>query len=390
MTISMKSTSPQPSIARLDSLTGLRWWAAFAVFFFHLRNLMPMPGILGPIAQYGYLGVTFFFVLSGFVLTWSWRPSVGIGTFYWRRIARIFPLHLTALALAIPVFYSLTPDPAHPWENPFDGGVLLLNVFLLQGWSRDLNVLFSGNPAAWTLTAELFFYALHPFIMKPLRRLQARGALWVALGVLLISVLVRVAIIAAPTGWLAGLPWPVLRLNEFVIGMSLAWAIRSGWRPRFRAWLPVGGMVLYLGTLSLLERIPDSQGAHDLLASGTSETMTVLFALLICAFAANDIAGRSRLMRARPLLALGEWSYAFYLVHATLIYAARDLVGYQTFGKKGIAISLLVLAASIALSWLLHIGIERPAERRLRAMQNGWAAAITARRAGQRTGAASS
>lgn len=376
----MTISPPAPATKRLDSLTGLRWWAAFAVFFFHLRNLIPLPGPIEAIAQFGYLGVTFFFVLSGFVLTWSWRPTVGIGTFYWRRIARIFPLHLVTLALAIPVFYSFAPDGTQSWVKPFDIGVLALSLFLLQGWSRDPSVLFSGNPAAWTLTAELFFYALHPFIMRPLRRLGIRSALGVALTILILSVIARIAIMLDPTSLLAGLPWPVLRLNEFVIGMSLAWAFRAGWRPRLNIWIPVLLMTLYLGGLIVLGRYPAANPLLDVSAGFVSEVMTALFALLICAFAARDLSGRARISRSRPLVALGEWSYAFYLIHATLIYAAREMFGYLSLDAKGVIVALAVLASSIAAAWLLHIGVERPSERALRNWQSRWLLERAARR----------
>lgn len=366
----MMSSLTTTKVTRLDSLTGLRWWAAFAVFFFHVRNFIPIPGWLGELAQHGYLGVTFFFVLSGFVLTWSWRPAVGIGTFYWRRIARIFPLHLVTLALAIPVFYSFAPNPAETWVKPFDMGVLLLSLLLLQGWSRDPAVLFAGNPAAWTLTAELFFYALHPFIMKVLRLINGRYAVWAALGVLLLSVGARILIMLQPGGLVSGLPWPVLRLNEFVIGMCLAWAFRAGWRPRIPLWVPIvllGGYVLGLG---LFDRYSLTRPLYDLSTMFISEIVTALFALLICAFAMNDIAGRSRLSRARPLIALGEWSYAFYLIHATLIYAALEFIGFQNQDLVGVFWVAALLAVSIIASWLLHIAVERPAERGLRGWQN--------------------
>ncbi|GEK84954.1 acyltransferase family protein [Microbacterium aerolatum] len=123
---------------RLDSLTSLRWWAALAVFFFHVRNIVPLPGVVGELARYGNFGVAFFFILSGFVLTWSWQPSVGIGTFYWRRFARIYPLHIVTLLAAIPVFYSLSPNPAQSWVKPMDVAVLVLsqNNFVARRISR--------------------------------------------------------------------------------------------------------------------------------------------------------------------------------------------------------------------------------------------------------------
>lgn len=356
---------------RLDSLTSLRWWAALAVFFFHVRNVVPLPGVIGELAGYGNFGVAFFFLLSGFVLTWSWRPSVGIGTFYWRRLARIYPLHLVTLIIAIPVFYSFSPIAEQTWVKPVDVAVLILCVLLLQGWSRDPAVLFAGNPAAWTLTAEMFFYAMHPFLTKILRLLSSRGAVTAAVSILVLSVMARAAILIDPTGTLALLPWPVLRINEFMIGMCLAWAMRLGWRPRVPIWIPITLLATFLLGLQLLDRLPQATELAWVLTSFVSEIMTALFALLVCAYAVADLEDRTRLSRARPLVLLGEWSYAFYLIHATLIYFVLAQFGRQS-GVVGVTWIIGLLAVSILAAWALHVLIERPAESRLRAWQNSF------------------
>lgn len=380
----MSTIVPDARSPRLDSLTSLRWWAALAVFFFHIRNLVPLPGPISEIARFGNFGVAFFFVLSGFVLTWSWRQNVGIGTFYWRRVARIYPLHLVTLLIAIPVFYSVSPDPSQTWVKPFDIAVLVLCLLLLQGWSRDPAILFAGNPAAWTLTAEMFFYAMHPFITRVLRYLDSSRALWAAASVLVASVVARTLMLTDPTGWLAGLPWPVLRLNEFVIGMCLAWAIRLGWRPRLPVWIPVGLLTLFLLSMLAMRRVPELQGLLGVANSYVSEIMTGLFAVLICAFAVADLKGRTRVSRLRPLVLLGEWSYAFYLIHATLIYIALGMFGPQ-HGLVGLAWIAIVLVASILAAWALHALIEKPAEKRLRAWQNNFLTRRAAAASGRST-----
>lgn len=167
-------------VQRLDALTGLRWWAALMVFLYHMREFAPLPGSIKLVFDQGYLGVTFFFVLSGFVLTWSMRPAVRLSTFYWRRFARIWPAHMVALMLAIPVFYTFSTIPEGSFLKPFDLGILLLSVVLIQGWWANPVILFSGNPAAWTLTVEALFYALHPWISRILLPLSRYGALVLA------------------------------------------------------------------------------------------------------------------------------------------------------------------------------------------------------------------
>ncbi len=355
---------------RLDAITGLRWWAAFAVFVFHIRNLVTLPGPLEEAAQFGHLGVAFFFVLSGFVLTWSWRPEVDKRTFYWRRFARIYPLHLVTPLLAVPVFYSFAPDPAQTWVKAVDGVVLLLCVLLLQGWSRESTVLFAGNPASWTLTAEAFFYATHPFISRVLRRLTMIGALLAAVAVVVVAFGTRWYITVNPTGVVADLPWPILRLNEFVLGMCLAWAFRRGWLPRIPLVVPLGLLALWFGGILASARVDGLATLAAALGQYTNEVVTVLCALLIVTVASLELRGRTRVMRARPIVALGEWSYAFYLVHATVLYAVRGFLGTQGGGWNGLLWFTLVLAVSIALSWVLHVYVERPLESRMRRWQD--------------------
>lgn len=340
------------------------------MFGHHIANLVSLPSAVAGIAGFGHLGVTFFFVLSGFVLTWSWRPSVDIPTFYWRRFARIYPLTVVTLALAIPVFYSFAPDPAQPWVKPFDLTILVLSLLLLQGWSRDPVVLFGGNPAAWTLTVEMFFYAMHPLVIAALRRAARRGALIAAAAVLALTVATRFGIVSGALPLVAGLPWPILRLNEFVLGMCLAWAMRQGWRPRLHPLVPTA---LLLGFFVLLDRLGRSAAAEPVyltVAPYTNEIVTALCAVLIVSAASADLRGRSRLMTVRPVVALGEWSYAFYLIHATVIYAALELFGYRGGGWAAVGWTTGVLAGSIAAAWALHVYIERPLEKRLRTWQS--------------------
>src|SRR4051794_11942901 len=90
--------------AALPSLTGLRFIAALAVVAWHARP-DHIPGLLQPLFTSAQSGVAFFFLLSGFVLTWSSRRDDTPRSFYWRRVARVVPNHvvtwLVALVLAV-------------------------------------------------------------------------------------------------------------------------------------------------------------------------------------------------------------------------------------------------------------------------------------------------
>ncbi|MBL3699724.1 acyltransferase [Leucobacter luti] len=347
---------------RLNSLTGLRWWAAFLVFLYHMLVFAPLPGPVSRLFEQGYLGVTFFFVLSGFVLTWSMRPGVSTSTFYWRRFARIWPAHIVALLFAIPVFYTLGAVQEGSFLKPFDLGILLLSVVLLQGWWANPAILFSGNPAAWTLTVEALFYALHPWLSRLLVPLAKRGALIVALAAIAWAFAYRAGVVFWPESWLAHVPMPITRVPEFLLGMALAWAMRSGWRPSVHPLVGIVALGLVVGAIVLSPVLP---GLTTFGAFG-NEVFTVAVGLAIVALASHALRGRRSLFEARWQVKLGEWSFAFYLVHATVIYLALRIFGFQDASWRNLLWFGLILAIDLVLAWALHAGIERPVERRMR------------------------
>ena len=361
LNVTVQSELPRP--VRLDSLTGLRWWAAFAVFAHHMSNIAPLPGDYA--LSYGSYGVTFFFVLSGFVLTWSARPSVKTSTFYWRRFARIYPSHFIALLLAIPVFYSFSPAADEWWVKPVNVGILALSFVLLQGWSRDATILFSGNPAAWTLTCEAFFYALHPAINRVFGKLRVKGSLLVVGGVIAAAFLYRFGVMIAPGSWLAAAPLPVVRLSEFVIGIGIARAMLAGWKVRIApVWCYVG-VVALVGWLAYSIRLSGNT-VVDFFHATANEWIIVAFAVTIAAVAWSDLTGKRSIMRWRPFVLLGEWSYAFYLVHATVIYALLAVVGQQPKGWSNVLWYVGLLVITVAAAAALHYLVEKPCERFLR------------------------
>ncbi|MBW2281488.1 MAG: acyltransferase, partial [Deltaproteobacteria bacterium] len=94
---------------RLHSLTGLRAVGAGLVFFNHFGDLFHehFSWFVNRSLTSGRCGVSFFFILSGFVLTWSARSRDTPGSFYWRRFARIFPAHAVAWGLSCEAFFYL-------------------------------------------------------------------------------------------------------------------------------------------------------------------------------------------------------------------------------------------------------------------------------------------
>ncbi|MEO6397483.1 MAG: acyltransferase, partial [Tepidiformaceae bacterium] len=309
---------------RLDSLTGLRFFAAFMVLMHHFTNFAQLP-LIWHWAGFGTTGVSFFFVLSGFVLTWSFVPGDTAPRFYWRRFARVWPLHFVTTLLAVPVFYM--------WRDlPMDWTGVILSVFLLHAWVPTVSTYFAGNPASWSLSCELFFYAIHPLLVR--KTLAAGLALLAAATALVLAALYVVADLAIDwparfAGWLLYVS-PIFRVGEFLVGMALASALRRGVR------IPIGIIpaTLLLGTWFMLY-YSVAPRLDSTLQIGIADlhypAMAVLFALLIAAAAQRDLARRTSLLAAKPMVLLGQWSYALYLVHATIIYALIELIGARSY-----------------------------------------------------------
>lgn len=349
---------------RLDSLTGLRFFAALSVFLFHASLQTPANSVFkaGGVADAftaaaryaGGLGVTFFFVLSGVVMAYVDRPGEPKRAFLRRRVVKIFPNHLVTWAIALILFAAASTTVT----------TALVNAALLQTWVPDYATFLSVNPPSWSLSTELFFYVCCPFVYVVIRRLPDR-ALWPALGSAAagVGLSVAVAYAAFPSSphtpddlplselqyWF-GYVFPPSRLFDFVLGLVLGTILVRG------LWRPVPGVVtaaLFPGCYLLSYFAPYLVGVRL--------TMLLPVTLLIGSLAHRDLTHRPSLLRSRRMQWLGEISFGFYLVHALVLVEGRKLLGSRMFDAPaavGIEVGYLVL--SIAAGAVLYTFVEKP------------------------------
>ena len=350
----------------LDSLTGLRFAAAMLVLLRHaVPPLFPLPGLL-ELSLVGPVGVGFFFVLSGFILTWTWKPDRSIKTFYVGRIARIAPLHLLTTVVAF-IFLIAASTPF--WLSS------ILSLLLLQGWGTDALRL-GGNPPSWSLSVEAFFYLTFPFIVRLISGSTIRRCLLVAFvavtamvlwtGLYAVASLANVPFITAFSTYTN----PLYRLGEFIIGICLATAIRSGWSLGIRLssatiFAALGYVLLALLNWGMVRsglRLGDTLG----LPLGVLDLIYLPFTVLLIAAAATaDIGSHPSPFRGRWMVRLGKWSFALYLVQAIVISQVARFAqpAVSTFG---LALLMGTIAACVALSALMHKFVETPAELALK------------------------
>lgn len=350
-----KTPGPLDHVRTLPSLTGLRWATAMLIFGHHIMAVQYIAGSAGDVWSFvfeaGKTGVTLFFILSGFVLAWGYKPRQTAHSFWWHRVARIYPLHLVGVALALVAAMTLVPEIRTDGAAP-----LIANVFLVNGWVPDWWQ--AGNAASWSLVCEAFFYLSFPFLIRPLVRASNR-ALTIVVAASLVLVALAPQIAAFAPGVLSSASTPLLRLPEFVLGMTLALLMKRG------EWMPLRlGLVLPLAVagyaLSEAPAIPGTD-IHPGLAATVGS-----FALLVASLANADARGRSTFL-ARPLWQeLGRLSFAFYLVHLLVIASVSSAWpdGHPELPwRQAVPLALAAFALALAIAWGLHKLVEIPAQR---------------------------
>lgn len=365
-----KQRSFLPSKPDLNSLTGLRFFAAFSVVVYHFARpaVSGWPAPLINLANSGYSAVSFFFFLSGFILSYSYINQAGLlrssrASFYSARFARVYPAYFLAFLLAAPHNISTS---LHANSLAVGGSRLAFSALaalsLQQSWTPW--TAWCWNFPAWSVSVEAFFYLTFPWIAPRIVSrfslatcLRACGGLWVI-------AMIAPAIFVFLTGT-TGAPelqdqmqkaiefTPLLRLPEFLIGILLGRAFSLGLLTRFSGRsMPYLCLASIAGILAFLPEIP-----HPLLANGL---LLPLFAGLIISLAQRRTL-LSRLLSIRSLVLLGEASYGIYILQIPVAYLLRMPPPSQTLGQFGIYCAALLIASILCFHY-----VERPLRRYLR------------------------
>lgn len=362
------STLDSARISRhIPALTGLRAVAAYLVFLHHYNPASPGTFAHRLFAQ-GYIGVSLFFVLSGFLIFHRYADTyfAQINWSWWRygqnRFARIFPLYALLLFVTVSVNAAL----GRPIRLP----ILGLNLTLLKGFFEEYK--FSGIAQSWSLTVEVCFYLLAPFLFIDLRRW---GVVRLTAGLLGIGLLLWATVRQLTwhgeftRGLFGSLPFMLFytffgRAFEFVVGMWLAHRWRQIQRPRYRFATSSGLVVLsvcvvWQASVTMLTSNPTILLWSEVVVYNW--VMPVGIGVFFLGLLREKSIIRSAL--SLPVLqALGKSSYAFYLIHIGVI---AD--GLQ---KIGVTNKWLLFGALVLVAHCLFVFIENPLNRRLKLVVN--------------------
>lgn len=346
---------------KIHALTSLRFFAALFVVLYH--TLWPaIPSmthntVAGRIISLGFLSVSFFFLLSGYILGMVYlRPGKPVrkSAFYAARFARIYPLFFLTLVIDTPnlIFERVAH---YGWASALGKTAVtfLGNVVMLQAWILNLRGIDNPN---WSLSIETFFYILFPFIGAWLWHLKG-ARLWLVAAAVWIGSQAAVNLVFPHAGSSVVELNPLLHTGTFVLGILLArWQTlqreKHGSSPKNAGTLSVA-LSLALG-LALLIIFYEPRPALALLNDGL---LAPLFACIIWAFSANRSLP-ARLLSANWLVILGEASFGLYLIHFPVYHL------FTYFHLEQIpALYPTYLIACIGFSVLSFYFIETPARK---------------------------
>ncbi|HKN19815.1 MAG TPA: acyltransferase [Terracidiphilus sp.] len=377
----METRKPAP----LRALTGLRCFAAINIVLFHFSNpqwfnfnfyfpapfmerSLHIPLLLAPVVNAGFISVSYFILLSGFVLGYNYNERARNGEldrkrFWEARFTRIYPIYFLSLLLSLGTLGAEYRTHTHAM---FWTGVVLTPL-LLQGWIPAVATFL--NTPAWTMSAEAFYYVIFPWLARSKKPVRLGPYIAKLAGVWLLGLTPGALYIAFnpdgivhPNRWSYG-PWlwalkytPYAHIFSFIFGVMLA--NLDAMIPRashVRLWLGLIGFGGIYGILSLGPLVPYAI-IHDGL-------LMPLFAFIVLGLAGENPLARA--LGVRPLVFVGEASYCLYLLHFNLWNMIHDshvlvVLGLSRFDPW---LSYVLL---IALSLVALYFIEKPAQRKLR------------------------
>lgn len=367
--------------ARIHSLTSLRFFAAASVAVDH-ATAYPYFLHAFPNVFYFAPGVSFFFVLSGFILAHTYcgmHPVADFRSFIVARIARIWPVHLFTLALCVALW---------PTANAGFAG-FLANTFLVHALVPYPRWYFSFNGVSWSISAELCFYVAFPFFLALVGRSWRGGLLLVA--ALLSGVLIASMAFGLPYRWSNDhvsayavlFIHPVTRFAEFAAGIltyvalrrSRHWATRSARVTRVASLVECNAVAVCATAILVTVILRDEIRAmlpEPLWAWLVHSGVGIAFAALIGVFALERGA-LSRALQNRVLVYLGEVSFALYMVHQLVLRVMDDHLRAEATASPALYYALywgLTLLCAAA----LHELIEKPCRIFIRGLHKGAAA----------------
>lgn len=293
----------------INSLTSLRFIFAMMVFLAHCYVIDSCFDI--HFFKEGFVGVSFFFVLSGFIIAYNYQKRLGERkiikrTFWVARIARIYPLHWLTLFIAAIMGNYAMESGAMDWCKHFFTSLILVNAYIPQD-----NYFFSFNSPSWSLCCEQLFYICFPFLVPLTKNYRKLLCIF-----LISAILVVVGMYYTPIESIKGFWYvnPITRFPDFMVGILLF---------RLYSYLKNKNITSFQGSIIEFVSIAlffvfylYAVEIPKVYRYSCYYWLPVAFILISFSLQKGVI---SRLLSNRFLVIGGEISYSFYLIHLLVL-----------------------------------------------------------------------
>ncbi len=349
----------------IKPLTTLRFVFALMVFVSHLSFLNHSKSDLlnflyKNVFYEGFIGVNFFFILSGFVLAFKYQHifierRINKIRFYTARFARIVPLHILTFLLSIPLVYH------EILANKLLSGIkAILNITLIQSYFPYEGIYFSYNSPSWSISDEMFFYLVFPFLIYLIPKIKKYK-----ISLLLVIILsVPVLVLLVPESYYHSIFYinPFLRVVDFIGGISLyniyIFLKHKKLKVNYTL-LELTSVILLVMFLVFHNDIP------EVARYSYYYWIPIGFLILVFSFQRGII---SKILSNRVLMHLGEISFGFYLLHLLVVQYIYNLNSTILHIKNDMYIISIIFVISLVLSHYSFILFESPLNKKIKAM----------------------
>jgi peptidoglycan/LPS O-acetylase OafA/YrhL len=347
--------------SEIRPLTGLRAVAALLVFLFHMQ--IRWPYVHGKFASNfignGAVGMSIFFVLSGFVLAYQYSGKhFTYRGYLLNRVARIYPVYLTAAILTLP-WIGIHIGAQDPFRDLAKVILLVVtNILVIQAWFPQF-IAFWNDGASWSISVEAFCYLLLPFFLQIATRLSGRQLSIVALSAFVLGVVPGLTYELFDNSPPIFYAMPIFRLPEFVLGITVFFAAKR----KIRGGVGVVALALFvIATYILARTTPNS---HSIYVTNNWIVLPAIAGAIL--FFANSHSLFAKLMGSSPVVWLGKISYCIYsfqiLIIVSLISHHDSITEAIPILSNNRVLFASALVGLIAISGVAHRVIEEPMRR---------------------------
>ena len=358
---------------QIAPLTGLRAVAALYVFFFHIQIRWPFvpTKFLANLVEQGAVGMSIFFVLSGFILTHQYAgPRFDLRRYAINRFARIYPVYALCALLSI----GWIGIPWGGWQNIARMVILVAsNILLVQAWFPPFFGYWNDG-GSWSISVEAFLYFMLPLMLPWLAR-QSRKNLAIIVSVAYVASILpgMVFNLWQDTLFTVTYAMPIFRLPEFVIGVCACLMLR-GARPSSKVVIAATALMLCaVSDLGIVGYKFSGYTIHNWIVDPA-------VVLVIISLTVRNIA--SRIMGSRPVVWLGEISYCIYslqpFIIRPLLHDHKKLVKHFPIFAHDSVLFVTALMILVVSSGLCHHLVERPTRDFIRKRFSARHATVTA------------